>query len=64
MKVLDRVIVKELNEAGHIYEKTRAESGKFWYGVRFDKTVFPNNFVATTVWHCYEEDLEYTGVQE
>jgi hypothetical protein len=53
-----RVLVTELNAEGTIYESGSPDFGvDRLYGIRFDKTVFPVNFIATTVWHCKASEL-------
>lgn len=53
-----KVLVKELNTTGTIYERAIADSGSRIYGVKLDEIAFPKNFVATEVWHCPSEGLE------
>jgi len=44
------------NEKGYIYERG-IDDGHTVYGVRFPHSVFPRNFIPTTVWHCEREAL-------
>lgn len=53
-----RVLVKELDVSGTIYERATADSGHRIYGVKLKRVVVPKNFVATEVWHCRSERLE------
>lgn len=55
--LFQRVLVKELNANGYIYESAIADSGNRIYGVRLDKVAYPKNFVPTEVWHCPSEEL-------
>ncbi len=55
--LFQRVLVKELDAFGYIYERNTADSGNKIYGVRLDKVAHPKNFVATEVWHCPSERL-------
>ena len=54
-----RVLVKELGVEGFIYESAhnRGDSERI-YGVKLDKVAFPDNFVATEVWHCPLKELD------
>jgi hypothetical protein len=53
-----RVIIPELNMGGTIYESGIPDYGlDRVYGIQLDKTAFPRNFVATTVWHCKAGEL-------
>jgi len=45
-----RVYVPEVGKSGTIYESSYNYPCRV-YGVRFDKTVWPENFVATVVLH-------------
>lgn len=54
-----RVIVRELKAHGYVYESARSDGSlDRIYGVSFDKTQWPKNFVATKVWHCKAVDLD------
>ena len=62
LSIEQRVVVKELNVSGWIYESAMPESGTTEadriYGVNLDEVAFPKNFVATKVWHCRLDALE------
>jgi len=52
------VRVRDLDDAvGYVYERGVSEDGHTIYGVMFDTSVCPANFVPTKVWHCKREDL-------
>jgi hypothetical protein len=52
-----RVLVKELDTPGYVYERGVTDGGHTIYGIRLDTVAFPKNFVATIVWHCEREEL-------
>lgn len=56
-KLSDKVLVKELNVEGCIYESTVSDLGHSIYGVRLD-TVAYGGGLCTEVWHCLSEELQ------
>ena len=54
-----KVLVKELNTTGTIYERAIGDSGNRIYGVRLDEIVWAGG-LCTEVWHCQAEALGET----